>query len=248
MSSRLRSFLLLTAVLTLGVLAWPTTAQVTVRLFGTLSGSDATPQKVIATSDGYLGVSIAGGSTPSSDFTVLAGTSTSGTYHPGGIICQMTTSITDAATVNQWNVGTCAPSIPANVLGRSGDSLVIDVGFQVATNGSTKEYELYFAPDTATCSGTGADACNAGCKLVENSTASSAIAGNPKYVVTRTSTGNQKYYGFLPITTSVQRTDSSACTITETAASKVVFAVRNTSGSAASVTNSMINVWYYPAP
>lgn len=58
-------------VITAGLLWQPALAQTAVRIYGTLSGTLTgvqTPQAILATSDGYLGVSIQGGTIPGSVF------------------------------------------------------------------------------------------------------------------------------------------------------------------------------------
>lgn len=181
--------------------------------------------------------------TPSvTSVTVKGGTGT-GTLKAGGIIAQMLTSITDASVQNQWNVGSVA--IPANTLAVDGDTLQIQVAYTLATNANTKPYQLYFAASSATCSGSGATVCNSGCQLQSNSTTSSALSAIDIYTITRTSSGNQKYYGTLPITSSIQRTDLGVCAITDTAATQIAFGIRNNDAAAASVAASIINVWYF---
>jgi hypothetical protein len=168
----------------------------------------------------------------------------------GALVCQALTSLADASMQNTWNVVSCA--IPANTLARNGDTLVVELAWHAAANTDRKRSQLYWSLASAVCGGTDAapDAalCTSGCQVTSNSTVSSAIAEIAIQTITRTAAGAQTVYGFQPAAASNQRTDAAACTIDETAAATITWAVRNEDASAASTDRSILNVWKYGAP
>lgn len=175
--------------------------------------------------------------------TVKPGTSTQ-TMKAGGLACVQTTSITDAATINQWNVSTCL--LNANVLNAAGDTLMVKAPFTVAANANTKGYQIYWSLQSATCSGTGTQLCNSGCELGTNTTTSgSGASAGWEGLITKLSAGSHTVYEFLPASSSNQETNQTTCSLDETQATQIAIGVRNTSASAGSVTNSKIWVFAF---
>lgn len=160
--------------------------------------------------------------------------------------CQSIIPIVDASIQNQWNVTSC--QISANTLVTNGDTLQILAGFRVPANTNAREYALFLAPTTATCSGTGAALCDAGCQLpfaaITHSTSNGSV--DMDYTVTRTGAATQTARGRSISVAATQGQVTSACTLTSTAALKVAIGARNTAAAATSVVNSILHVLYFP--
>src|SRR3990172_2891148 len=160
-----------------------------------------------------------------------------------GIAGQSLTSVTDAAVQNQWNVDSISINQPWTYL-VAGETFKYEFSWRTATNGNTKEFQAWFAPTTATCSGTGASLCNSGCQLVGNTTIGSAIGVKFEAVFVRDSANNQKGWQETKVNGSTISGNTVTCTITETANAKFVYGVRNTSASATSINGSFGQLWF----
>lgn len=166
------------------------------------------------------------------------------TFSAAGLIAQGR-STTDTATQNTWNV--TSVSIPANTLNATSDTLVVDFGLLNANNTNTHEHNVYFAPSTATCSGTSATVCDAGCQIlpvVSNTTAFGFV--NLRALITRTGSATEDFTRTLGGTNQAWTTGT--CSVDTTVATKVVFGVRNTSAAAASLAQLTYWIWYAPHP
>lgn len=167
------------------------------------------------------------------------------TFKAGGTVLQNLVSATDAATINQWNVSNVV--VPANTVVNVGDTLVIKVPFALAANANAKAYQIWWALNSATCSGTSGNLCNSGCQL-GNNTSTSGSGSNAEYnaMTTKTSGGNHKTSEWLTIAASVQENVVGSCAIDETQATQIAVGWRNTAASAASIAGNEIIVWFYP--
>ena len=181
-----------------------------------------------------------------------AGTGT-GTFKPGGLLCQNITPIVDALVQNQWNVASC--SIPANTLVSNGDTLRVNATWRTAGNGNTKGFQLWYSLATATCSGTGANLCDSGCNMSNaQTTVGNGIGINHRNELIKNSTGVVVNNGFIVTGSVVPATGSLQfdCSVDMTAATKLTLGVRNESAAAASISDienwSNINAFYFGAP
>ena len=165
-----------------------------------------------------------------------AGTSTE-TYRSSGMF-DRGRSTTDNATINTWNVHTI--NVPAGMLAAVGDTVQAEFRLLGANNVNTHEYQAYFSNSTATCGGTGANLCNAGCFMLPAITNTIAFATELLTIeVQKTGSNTQDAARF--VVGSNQAWAVNTCTITDTADAKFVFGSRNTSASAA----SLAQVWWY---
>lgn len=219
----------------------PVGSQVPSILFGVAS---SVPTPVTVTSGGSMNVTLAGGTA-----TLNAG-SGSDTYKPAGLVCQQLTPLVDASVQSQWNVISCA--ILANVLSANGAMLHVTTQHRTATNANTKAYQLWYAPSTATCSGSNAAICDAGCNVSGAlTTTGSAVGIRLEYNIFRTAAGAASSTGWAVAASTINATGgiTIACTVDETAATKIVYGVRNDDAAAASIAAvnlSALHVTYFP--
>jgi hypothetical protein len=163
------------------------------------------------------------------------------TVRAGGLLFTGRTT-TDNATVNTWNV--VSQAISAATLNTNGQTLVFQVGLLGANNTNTHEYQAYFSNSSATCGGTNAALCDAGCIVLPSITNTTAFAPEElRITITRTGSSTQDYSRFvLGSTTAIT---AGTCSITDTSAMKLVFGTRNTTAGAASLAQVSYWVWYY---
>lgn len=176
----------------------------------------------------------------------LVAVGSGGLMRLGGVVCSSLagtctcTAFVDAATINQWNFFQC--TIPASALARNGDTLFVEIDWKNANNANTKQSQGYW--NGGTCGGTGASMCTTGTQAFSGSSATTN-GGYDWFKVQRVSSGNQAVMGFQGTQYFNQYT---AATVTDTATVPIMWGVRNTSASAASVTtpNPSITVYYSP--
>ena len=170
---------------------------------------------------------------------------TATTFKAGGVIAT-DTKTSDTAVQNVWQV----QSIPiaANLLAHTGDVLEIELFLLGANNTNTHEYNAFFAPATATCSGTGATVCDAGCFVLPGVTNTVAFNGEKLDVVLTQATGSNQNYGRALLGGGNFAQGAGGCTVDTTAATKFVFATRNTTTSAASLAQVSTVVKFFPVP
>lgn len=191
-------------------------------VFGNPTGSTAAPSFTTAPSVVSL--------------TAKGGTGT-GTFKAGGQICDTVggtcscSTMTDAATINQWNVITC--TLPASSLAANGDEILLTIEFQNANNANTKEYQAYW--NGGTCSGTGATMCSSGTSLWGSgiTTTSAATLLSATGRIKRTTSGNQDLLSRIMSSTAIIGTGATTASVTDTNTIAIAFGGRNTSASAA---------------
>lgn len=170
-----------------------------------------------------------------------AGTGT-GTYKPAGMLAWSTT-YTDAAVQNQWNVLTT--TIPANTFITAGDTVQIDVRAQTAANANTKVLDLFF--NGATCSGTGASCCATGTSIAAIGTTSSAAATVWTYRISHYTANLLVTSGFTINALTVASAAAGSVAATESGPIDVVLCTRNTSAAAATTSGvPSMALTYFP--
>jgi hypothetical protein len=168
--------------------------------------------------------------------TAKAGSST-GVFKASGIVCDTIagscscTTMTDAATQNQWNVITC--TLPASALATNGDEIEGVIEFNAAANANTKEFQAYW--NGGTCSGTGATMCSTGTSLwgAGVTTTTNANSVRARFRVIRSSSGNQDLISTLAASTAILGQGATTATVTDTNTIAISFGGRNTSAAAA---------------